>query len=461
MNKAVEVPATAELKCHAKLSAPQVYAPPRGGGDQTEHGAGHHRRFEMPHPQPFLSLVALLTILLAACGPSAGPDLDAGMRTTEVDFPYGASDLPADPAVRYGVLENGMRYAILQNDTPTGSASMRLVFNVGSLVEDDDQRGLAHFIEHMSFNGTTNVPEGEMVPVLERYGLAFGPDNNAFTGREVVGYQLDLPSSDEQIIDVGLFLLRETASKIVFDPEAIDRERGVVMGEMRTRDTPVRDLFNAHYAFIYPDTLVADRDAIGVAEVIENAGPEPFQRYYDRFYTPERAMLVVTGDVDSDAIEVKVRDGFPIEVPGLSVSQVEGFSSWSRPAEAGTDPAAGSIDTIDEPKFGYFHDPDVFNIIRVDVVVPDAPEPDTRATRIEGLKRQLGNAILQRRLQSAINRGESPLVQVDVSYSNEFDLADRAGLLGVAAAGRWREGVTALENELRRALDHRLDVPTA
>jgi zinc protease len=406
-------------------------------------------------PTHFVLTAAAAALALAACNPSVEPGAESSATTAEyTDFPHEVSDLPADESVRYGVLANGMRYAIMENDTPTGTAAFRLVFNVGSLAEDEDQRGLAHFIEHMSFNGTTNVPEGEMIPLLERYGLAFGPDTNAFTGREVVGYQLDLPSTEDQIIDVGLFLLRETASEIVFDADAIERERGIIMGEMRTRDTPVRRFFNAYYDFLFPDTIVNERDAIGIAEVIENAGPEPFQRYYDAYYTPERAMLVVVGDIDADAIEARIRDGFAIEAPGLSVSQVESFASWAQPDPAAADPDIGTVSVLEEPAFGYFHDPDVFNLLTVDVVEPGEPAPDTRANRLEGLKRQLGNAILQRRFQSLINRGDAPLVQANVSYGEEFGLAAKAGILGVAAPDRWREGVALLENELRRALEH-------
>ena len=406
----------------------------------------------MPQTARFLCVIAALA--LAACGPGAGPADETRPGAGEADFTHQISDLPADDAVRYGVLDNGMRYAIVENDTPTGAAAMRLVFNVGSLAEDDDQRGLAHFIEHMNFNGTTNVPEGEMIPLLERYGLAFGPDTNAFTGREVVGYQLDLPSTDDEVINVGLFLLRETASEIVFDPGAIERERGVILGEMRARNTPVRRFFNAYYAFLYPDTLVTERDPIGVTEVIETAGPEPFQRYYDHFYTPERAMLVVAGDIDADAIETKIRDGYAISVPGLSVDAVESFAAWAQPEPAAPDPELGSVARADEPQFGYFHDPDVFTILAVDVVEPGAAPADTRAARLEGLKRDLGAAILQRRLQSVINRGDAPLIQANVSHVNEFDLASRAGVLGVASPDRWREGVALIETELRRALEH-------
>jgi zinc protease len=404
-------------------------------------------------------VTALAALALTACTGSderhhAHENLDSLRAAFDAaNFPHEASDIPADPGVRYGVLSNGMRYAIMENDTPTGTAALRLVFNVGSLAEDEDQRGLAHFIEHMAFNGTTNVPEGEMVTLLERYGLAFGPDTNAFTGREVVGYQLDLPSNEEQLINIGLFLMRETASEIIMDAGAIDRERGVIMGEMRFRDTPVSRYFEAFYDFHYPDTLITDRDPIGTQEVIMGAGPEPFERYYRDYYTPERALLVVVGDINADDIEAKIRDGFPISTPELDVTFSASFADWVQPEDAREVPDIGTVTKAEEAAFGFFHDPDVFTIINVDVIKPGEALPDTRSSRLDNLTRQLGNAIVQRRIQSQINSGASALLQANVGYTNEFGLANRAGVLGVATPGRWREGVTVLENELRRATE--------
>ncbi len=411
--------------------------------------------------RPLTFLVSGFAALsLVACGDDQGrshghEDAEALRAAFEAaDFAHEASDLPADPSVRYGVLDNGMRYAIMENDTPTGTAALRLMFDVGSFAEDEDQRGLAHFIEHMAFNGTTNVPEGEMVTVLERYGLEFGPDTNAFTGQEVVGYQLDLPSNSEELINVGLFLMRETASEIVFDADAIDRERGVIMGEMRFRDTPVSRYFEAFYDFLYPDTSAAERSPIGTAEVINTAQPEQFQRYYDEYYTPERAFLVVVGDVDADQIEDKIRNGYEMSSPTLDVTRAEGFATWQQPEDAPGETDLGTVTKSEEPEFGFFHDPDVFTIINVDVVVPGEPMPNTRASSLTALKRQLANGIVQRRIQSQINSGSAPLVQANVGYTNDFGLANRAGILGVATADRWREGVAVLENEIRRALEH-------
>lgn len=404
-------------------------------------------------------LAPVAAMALWACSdqdnkPSSGRQDDLAAAFATADFPHEASDISADPAVRYGVLENGLRYAILENGTPSGTAALRMVFDVGSLAEEDDQRGLAHFIEHMAFNGTTHVPEGEMVALLERYGLAFGADTNAFTGREVVGYQLDLPSNSEEMLNVGLFLMRETASELTFDSDAIDRERGVILGEERYRNTPIRRFFNAYYTFLYPDTIITERDAIGTVEVIENAPAERLEAYYNDYYTPERGMLVVVGDVDADQIEAKIRDGFDISLEGLDVERVSGFSSWEQPSPAAPDPEIGTVADPQEAEFGFFYDPDVFTLITVDVIEPGQAAYDTQDARFEDLLRQLGNGIVQRRLQSEINRGASPLVQASLSYGNEFDLVNKAGLFAVSSPDRWREGVAALEQALRQAKEY-------
>ena len=406
-----------------------------------------------------LYAIAAASLALTACGadPNASDQSQNSPARADfetADFVHDVSDVPVDEAIRYGRLDNGMRYAILQNDTPTGTAALRLILDVGSLAESEDQRGLAHFIEHMAFNGTTHVPEGEMVPLLERYGLAFGADSNAFTGQEVVGYLLNLPSVEEEIVDIGLFLLRETASEMTFTPEAIERERGVIVGEERARNTPVSRFFEAYSRFHYPNTIIPDRSPIGTLEVINTAERDLFVDYYERFYTPERAMLVVVGDIDPDQIEAKIRDGFDISIEGLDIDRVDGFSTWQSPENAGLDPDLGVFDGLDKMEFGFFYDPDIYTLIMVDVLSAGEPELDTRATRLEKLHRNLANAIVKRRLDRLINSGQSPLVQADISYSNQYDSVNNAEIFAVSTPINWRDGVAVVENELRRALEY-------
>jgi zinc protease len=402
-----------------------------------------------------LALAAALGgLALAGCDRPGELEPDPRAAFEAADFVHEASDIPADPGVRYGVLDNGMRYAIMPNATPSNTAAIRLVLDVGSLAEDDDQRGLAHFIEHMAFKGSTNVPRNEMVRLLERYGLAFGPDTNAFTGHEVVGYQLNLPQASEELLKIALFLMRETASEISFIESEIESERGVILGEERMRNTPVNRFLGEYYRFLYPETRIPERDPIGTTEVIETAPRDAFVRYYEAYYRPERALLVVTGDFDAAAVQTMIRDGFDISVPGLDVERVESFTSWTQPGEPGPDPVAGTVTRLDAPRFGFFHDPGVFTLITVDVVEPGPRALDTTAGREQALLRQLGQSIVQRRLQARINRGDSPLVQASLSHVSEFGLANRAAVFAVSSPDRWREGVAMVEQELRRAAEH-------
>ncbi|MED5548604.1 MAG: insulinase family protein [Pseudomonadota bacterium] len=380
-----------------------------------------------------VSLIAMAAFLVA-CQPSAETP-----QEQDYTWVHEVSDLPADPDVRYGQLDNGLRYAIRQNDTPPNVASVRLVFNVGSLAEAEDQRGLAHFIEHMAFNGSTEVPEGEMVPLLERHGLQFGPDTNAFTGYETVGYQLDIPEVDEETVDTALFLMRQTASELLMDSEAIDRERGVILSEERFRNTPIRRWNTALWRFRLPDSRVPDRDAIGTVDVIENAQRERFVDYYENYYVPQRGMLVVVGDVDPDTIEAKIRDE---------------FADWQSIEDPRVDPDIGSVTEGRPLSVGYFHDPEIYTIFTVDAVRPHEDELDTSQARFENNLANLGDAILSRRFATLTSSGTSPLIQASANHGSDFGIADRATVLAIMRPDQWQDGIAVVEQELRRAVEH-------
>ena len=173
--------------------------------------------------------------------------------------------------------------------------------DAGSLEEADDQRGLAHFIEHMAFNGSTHVAEGEFVHRLERLGLRFGADTNAGTEFTQTVYKLDLPESDPAKLDEAMFLLREVAGEVSFAPAAIDRERGIIQSEERTRATPGYRIFVDQLSYLLRGQLVPQRIPIGIPEVIANARRARFAAFYDAYYRPERATLIAAGDFDLDA----------------------------------------------------------------------------------------------------------------------------------------------------------------
>ncbi len=205
--------------------------------------------------------------------------------------------LKSDPKMEMETLSNGMTIVVYKNVEPPQRASMRLLVRRGSAVETESERGLAHFIEHMAFNGTKHFPSGDMVEYFQRLGMAFGADTNAHTGFTETVYKLDMPDVSEKLMSDGLLLLRDYADGILFDPEAIERERGVIIAEKNSRDDQdyrkaVKEI--AHY---FKGTVYAERMPIGVKSVIENAKRENFLKYYRQNYRPENMILVVVGDV--------------------------------------------------------------------------------------------------------------------------------------------------------------------
>src|SRR5687767_14620512 len=253
-----------------------------------------------------LGIVALAaSLLLAAC--AAGPsETVSAPRAADLVWPFLASDLPADPAFRYGRLANGMRYIIRKNQRPEATALVRMDIQAGSLDEREDERGFAHFVEHMAFNGSTNVPEGEMVHLLERNGLAFGADTNASTGFEQTQYKLDLPRNDPKLLDTALMLMRETVSELKFDEEAVARERGVVLSELRDSLTYARRNLEDQLEFLYPEATYPKRLPIGVPQTLNAATGASLRAYWEREYTPTDTSIVVVGDFDPALVEAKI-----------------------------------------------------------------------------------------------------------------------------------------------------------
>ena len=271
---------------------------------------------------------------MAAAGLPAVAIAQAPAATASVDGqptdPWGQtlSDIPADASVRFGVLPNGMKYAIMRNATPPNQAALRLRFDAGSLSETDAQKGLAHFLEHMAFNGSNNIPEGEMTKRLERLGLSFGGDTNAFTSFDQTAYTLNLPNTTDEVVETSLFVLRETASELLFDAAAVDAERGVIVGEERTRDVPGLRAAKAQFAFLAPGQRLADRFPIGDLNIIRTAPRDEFVDFYRKYYRPERATMIAVGDFDIDKMEAQIKAA---------------FSNWDNPAADGPEPVLGEV----------------------------------------------------------------------------------------------------------------------
>lgn len=353
-------------------------------------------------------------------------------------WPQASSDLKADPAIRFGVLPNGMRYAIRKQSIPPGQASLRLRIDAGAMMETNAQQGLAHFLEHMAFNGSKNVKEGEMTKMLERLGLAFGPDTNASTGFGETIYMLELPRTDAETVDTSLMLMRESASNLLIEQAAVDRERGVVLSEERARDTPGYRILKERFAFLLKGQLLPQRLPIGKVEVLRNAPAAQVADFYHRYYRPERAVFVAVGDFDVDAMEAKIRDR---------------FSDWKGVGPAGADPVQGKV-APRGPEAKLVVEPGAPLSLQIAWVAKPDLTPDSVAKRKRDLVEALALAVLNRRYSRLARGANPPFIGASAYTYQQEDEADLA-VIGVGAEPtRWAEALAAAEQEHRRAITY-------
>ena len=340
-----------------------------------------------------------------------------------------------------------MRYAIKRNDKPENEVALRLRFEVGSNNEEDNQLGYAHFLEHMAFNGSANVPEGEFVKRMERLGAAFGSHVNALTRKDETIYEFDLPKAEEGRLELALDLFRETADRLTLAQDAIDREKGIIINERVSRASPMRDQYLERNKLLYPRVRDTNRDPIGTDESIRGVTSESLRAFYHRWYRPERAILVIVGDIDVDATEALIK---------------ERFASW-RPALVEPNPPKSSEGQWEENKFAVYidrsnTDQETF------VIESERPDPRffERGTREEeGIRsnvRMLAFNIVNQRLGRAAKREENP-PYLSGSYGGPFAGPDNTPGMGwraqfdfVPRNRDWQRGMKAIALEMRQVL---------
>ncbi|PHS38930.1 MAG: hypothetical protein COB07_07390 [Sulfurovum sp.] len=221
----------------------------------------------------------------------------------------GASTLPVEKALVQGTLGNGFSYSILHNEKPKDTVEFRFLVKAGSLEEEDDQRGLAHFVEHMAFNGTQNFKKNELISYLESIGLKFGGDLNANTGFTRTLYKLSVPLKDNHL-DTALTILGDWAGGLLFNPDEYEKERGVMLEEKRLRNNARFRLYLQYAPLLYGESKYADRIVIGSEEVIKHSPVQRAVDFYEKWYRPELMHLVVVGDVNVTQMEKKIKKQF-------------------------------------------------------------------------------------------------------------------------------------------------------
>ncbi|MCH2060503.1 MAG: insulinase family protein [Verrucomicrobiales bacterium] len=384
----------------------------------------------IPDPKALRGLLVFSLWISAATLPAA----ERGVWAHE------SSDLKPDPAVTFGVLDNGFRYAIMPNPEPPKRLSMRLYVDAGSLMESEEQQGLAHFIEHMAFNGTKNFPAGEMVEYFQRLGMSFGGDTNAHTSFNETVYKLELPTPEEAMVKRSLLLLRDYADGMLMSVAEIDKERGVILSELLTRDSAQWRTQKVAYKFALPDSLISKRFPIGTKEVISGAGRDVFMDFYRTWYTPDRMALVITGAADAEKLLPLIR---------------EQFSGMKGPAAPKPDPDLGKITTgRGVIAKSHYEKEATETSVSIEVVSPYSWQPDNSRKRVMDMSLRIASSIINNRLSEMVKK-EGAVITGGGCYAQDFmDFVRFASIYVTCEPGNWEQALSVAEQEIRRALMH-------
>lgn len=355
----------------------------------------------------------------------------------QTQWPQEKSDLAPDPALVFGRLDNGLRYVLMANAKPENRVALYLNVRSGSLHETEEQRGLAHFLEHMLFNGTTHYPPGTLVEYFQKLGMGFGGDTNAHTGFDETVYNLLLPASDSHAVAEGFKVLADYARGALLLDKEVDRERGVILAEKRSRDSAATRVSKRQMQFDFAGTLVAEREPIGTEAVLNAADSKLLRSYYDRWYRPENMIVVVVGDIAPETAVPLLKTAFaPLQGQGA----LGDCPNWGRVAEEGTD-----VLVHDEAELGYTG-------LALTTVFNRLPQADTLHGEIEQLRRFVATHLLASRLKQLEQRPDSPLAQASAQGGIFLQRYGYGTLTARAVAGRWQEGVTLLQGALHQAL---------
>jgi len=316
---------------------------------------------------------------------------------------YNLNDtIPTDPSIRIGRLKNGMKYYIKLNKQPAKRVELRLAVNAGSLQESDNQQGLAHFTEHMCFNGTKNFEKNELINFLEKMGIKFGAELNAYTGFEETVYMLTIPTDKPGLLDTGIMVLNEWAHNVAFNHEEIDKERGVIIEEWRLGLGANDRMLKKYLPVILQGSPYASRLPIGKKEIIESFPYDTLIKFYNDWYRPELMALIVVGDIDVDEIENKI---------------ITNFSELKNPANPVKKDTVIVPDN-EKPIISIVSDPEnTYSIVRVYIKHDRKKEVSVRDYRNSVLQ-NLYNSMINERFNELLKKPSSPFLYAASGFDN-------------------------------------------
>lgn len=339
--------------------------------------------------------------------------------------------IPFDPKVRYGKLPNGMTYYIRKNEEPKKRAELYLINKVGAIQEDDKENGLAHFTEHMAFNGTKNFPKNELVSYLQRAGIKFGDDLNAFTGQDQTVYQLPVPTDSADIFNKAFVVLEDWAHNITFEGAEIDKERGVILEELRGGRGAQQRMRDKWLPVLVGDSKYGKRNIIGTEDILKNFSHETIRNFYKTWYRPDLQAIAAVGDFDIDQVEKIIKERF-----GAIPAAV-------KPKPLGKFPVADFKGTrvaiVTDPEQPYM-------IAQVVTKLPKAEEKTLGDSR-ETIKRNLFNQMLQARLQELTQQANPPFLFGGAGYGGFIGDYDSFSNIAVAKDGDLERALKAVLDE--------------
>ncbi|MCB1035441.1 MAG: insulinase family protein, partial [Acidobacteria bacterium] len=346
--------------------------------------------------------------------------------------------LPMDPDVRTGTLDNGLTFYIRKNAKPEQRASMWLAVNAGSVLEDDDQRGLAHFVEHMAFNGTARFEKNTLIDFIEKAGMDFGADLNAFTSFDETVYMLTVPTDREGLLDKGVEILADWARGVAFDDDEIDKERGVVVEEWRLSLGADARLQDQQFPVLFAGSRYAERLPIGKVEILESFPHDALRRFYREWYRPELMAVIAVGDFDKGKVEELIRQTFA--------------GTWGpdvrRPREL------SPVPDHEQTLYSIVTDPELTDTtVAVYYKLPKAPQggrEDYRRSLLEGLY----HSMLNDRLDEITRRPGAPFLYAFSSGGSLVRSRDVYFQAAGVAEGQVLPGLEALLTEAARVDRH-------
>ncbi len=407
----------------------------------------------------FGALLTLLSVVLVACSvqpaqtiapaatavaeqPEAVPA--APVRVSELSPD---SVLPLDPVVTRGTLSNGLTYYIRHNEEPKNRVQLMMVVHAGSVLEEESERGLAHFLEHMAFNGTDRFEKQQIIDYLESIGTQLGPDVNAATGFDTTTYELELPADDSDILETGFQILSDWAFGITLDPEEVEKERLVIIEEWRFR-LGYGDRFTNHWIpLVFGESRYAERLPIGILDVLETAQAEDLRGFYERWYRPNLMSIIVVGDVDVDEMEAKVRQHF--------APPPEGEATQARAAvQAPTTRPQYEVPSHDEARVTVFTDPEATGTSAFLVRTIPAGFGETLASYRDILVERLSFMMFNARLFELGRTANPPFLGANGGRGSLSDPADMFVFSLAVEKDGVEVGLNSLLEELQRARQH-------